>query len=594
MLKGLAIIAVVLYHFGVVKSGYLGVDVFLVVNGFLVIPSICSAISDKSFNYCSFIKKRVIRLYPVLLIACIVCLIIGYTGMLPDDYENLSEQTFASSVFANNVLQAITTNNYWNVVNDFKPLMHTWYLGVLVQFYLLFPILLVGYSRVIGKRYKLNDKWLKLFFFVTGGVSLVLFLLPFWDSGSKFYYVPFRYYEFVLGGYIALFPALTNNVDSQRRSRHFIAHILLGLIIILLFYGVVFVDADHLGGEVVPIGLTITSTNVLLLPNWFLVIISVLLSAAFISISNKRNVQFNNIFVSVGKRSYSIFIWHQIIVAFFRYFISYELNIKYILTLLVITILASESSYQLIEKRRLFIGKSKVLLLTCLLAVLICSFGVYWHAGVVRDVPELEVYKSNIHRNMHSDYCDRIYDFDKEFPDNNKINVLIVGSSFARDWGNILMESPYINKFNISYHYTFDKDILKRINNSDYIFTFMSKNDVPDYVWSAVPTNRVYGIGTKNFGESNGIIYSRRNHSDYYEQKIKLPEAYNELNNKWKEEWSDNYIDLLSYVTDDDNNVRVFSDNHLLLSQDCHHLTHGGAVFFASIIDFKKIFHDDI
>ena len=65
----------------------------------------------------------------------------GFYTMLPDDYENLSQSVIATNGFGNNILAAITTGNYWDVSNDYKPLMHTWYVGVLMQFYLFYPIL---------------------------------------------------------------------------------------------------------------------------------------------------------------------------------------------------------------------------------------------------------------------------------------------------------------------------------------------------------------------------------------------------------------------------------------------------------------------
>ena len=68
--------------------------------------------------------------------------------MLPDDLENLSQSVIATNVFANNILQLITTKNYWDVVNMYKPLMHTWYLGVQEQCYLLYPFLFM----LIGKK----------------------------------------------------------------------------------------------------------------------------------------------------------------------------------------------------------------------------------------------------------------------------------------------------------------------------------------------------------------------------------------------------------------------------------------------------------
>ncbi len=142
VLKAFAIIAVVLYHSGFLTFGYLGVDLFLVINGYLITNGLCNKIlitNDLTCiekgggeiqesgwrKYFDFELSRIIRLLPVLLVAGVVCMTIGFWAMLPDDYENLSESVIATNLFGNNILAAITTKNYWDVVNEYKPLMHT-------------------------------------------------------------------------------------------------------------------------------------------------------------------------------------------------------------------------------------------------------------------------------------------------------------------------------------------------------------------------------------------------------------------------------------------------------------------------------------
>ena len=146
VLKAIAIIAVVLYHSGFLKSGYLGVDVFLVIAGFLTTRNLEKRVWSPDVSggrkwYLSFVSSRVIRLLPVLLVAGLLAMVIGWVTMLPDDYENLSESVIATNLFGNNILAAITTGNYWDVANDYKPLMHTWYVGLLMQIYLVYPLL---------------------------------------------------------------------------------------------------------------------------------------------------------------------------------------------------------------------------------------------------------------------------------------------------------------------------------------------------------------------------------------------------------------------------------------------------------------------
>ena len=133
LLKGFAIIAVVLYHMGISSCGYLGVDVFFAINGFLIMPKVIREVADGRFSFVSFLEKRIVRLLPLLLLVSACSLLVGYWGMLPDDYENLSSSVVASNFFSNNILAAITTADYWDIVNDYKALMHTWYIGILFE-----------------------------------------------------------------------------------------------------------------------------------------------------------------------------------------------------------------------------------------------------------------------------------------------------------------------------------------------------------------------------------------------------------------------------------------------------------------------------
>lgn len=108
-LKGIAIIAVVLFHLGFLKSGYLGVDLFFVINGFFVIPSVIRQIGNNTFSYISFLEKKLIRFLPLVVLASAVSLGLGYFLMLPDHYENLAQAVIAGNLMSENVLSAITT-----------------------------------------------------------------------------------------------------------------------------------------------------------------------------------------------------------------------------------------------------------------------------------------------------------------------------------------------------------------------------------------------------------------------------------------------------------------------------------------------------
>lgn len=229
-IKGLAIIAVILYHVGLLPYGFLGVDAFLVINGFLIIPSLIQLFQTGDFHFVSWFSKRLFRLWPIVLASSIVSLAIGYWVMIPDSYENLAESVVASNLFANNILAAITTKNYWDVSNEFKPLMQMWYLGVVVQFYVVYPMLLYILKKCFGNHYRNHIFWR----YVVGSigiVSLLLYIIYPDTFSNKFYFVQYRIWEFSIGGFIGL------TITNFKSIKPIVPYISYAILLILFVLG---------------------------------------------------------------------------------------------------------------------------------------------------------------------------------------------------------------------------------------------------------------------------------------------------------------------------------------------------------------------
>lgn len=592
LLKGIAIIAVVLYHMGISPSGYLGVDVFFVINGFLIMPKVVCDVAENRFSYFSFMEKRIVRLLPLVLLVSLFSLIIGYCGMLPDDYENLSESVVATSFFSNNILASITTKNYWDVGNDYKALMHTWYIGILFEFYLVFPLILMLVKWFSKKMHFSFDKYAVVVILLFSIISILLYLNPSVSIGDRFYLLHYRFFELSFGGLAGIW--IVKHRQGQLYKHGLISGSICVILIFVIFFGIFYIGEQNTEYNLVSgmanIGESFIPQNILLL-------LSVILTSFFVISDNKQSklVSFllkTKVLCLFGMMSYSIFIWHQPMLAFYRYFITNELTLLFTLSFLVIVFVLSYITYRFIEQK-VRAGIHVWIVLTIAFALINGSaFALYLHAGVVRDVPELYVSMDNVHRNMHAEYVDRIYPYDKDFPvGNGKINVLVIGNSFARDWGNILLESDMVDRINLSYLYQISDNYLNRIKQADYIFFFGWKHEVPYYVWENIKlTSEVWGIGTKNFGESNGVIYKNRRRSDYFQQTIKINPNFFVINKQLKKEWNSKYIDLLSLALTDDENVVVFSQNNKYMSQDTRHLSKGGAEYYAKKINFKDIF----
>lgn len=587
MLKGIAIIAVVLYHLGLLKSGYLGVDCFFVIGGFFTMPGIIKTVEEGSFRFLKFIRSRIVRLLPAILLASILSLAVGYVLWIPNDYENLAQSVIASTAFSNNILSGITTRNYWDSVNEYKPLMHMWYVGILMEYYILLPIAAIMLKKLAGLLRRDKRRIVLSGIGIIAAASLLLFLLPLFSASDKFYFIPFRFWELALGGFVGVFH---NELKGLLRKQSTPLSVLsFGMILAVLCIGLANFDPSKIGVATTVIGADCVASSDLILPNSVLLILIVLAACLFL-ITGYEATAFNRsrLLSAIGKRSYSIFVWHQVMLALYRYSVSNRITVPFLIGFFILLAAISELSYRFIELK--IQNTAGTLAALAVLAALACGYSgfLFLRAGVVRDVPELAISTADVQRSMHSKYCDRVYACKDDFEDNGKLNVLVVGNSFARDWCNILLESEYGSRINLYFSVHFSDSLIERIKAADRIFVFENFEDkVPDYVWEIVDADIVYCIGTKNFGTCNGTIYSHRFSDDYFDQTVPLDPGYEALNREKKEKWDDHYVELIEPVLVD-GRVRVFSDDNMFLSQDCRHLTQAGAKYYSRILDFSQ------
>lgn len=567
VLKGLAILAVVLYHAGWCKSGYLGVDVFLVLNGSFVVPQVMRQIDERRFQYFAFLEKKIFRLLPLVLFVSAFALGIGYWGMLPNDLRFLSEEVVASSVFGNNILQAVTTQNYWAAIYH-KVLMHTWFLGVLMQFYVVFPLLMLQ----MRSRQKITLAFLTL-------LSLLLYLLPIDTVGNHYYLLPYRFFEIAVGGIVSLYVG--------KKTSHF-SYLSLSCLLLLIFFG-----AFTIGEREMPYNL-VGGTNTIresFFPREVLLLLTVGFAIAYLFTSSSENkyslfAKRSKILAPLGRMSLGIFLWHQPLFAFYRYFIADEFSPFVLVSLIIVALLLSIITYYYIEKQITINKVSRFCLLSSFLIINAFALWVYQRNGVVRDVPELDIYEGISDPTVFERYTDRIYQYDHEFSsDSAKKKILVIGNSFARDFANILLESPIRDSIQLSYHYAFVDCPLSRIRHCDRIYFFGWKHDVPSEVWQYLKQGAdIWGIGTKNHGTSNGIFYKKRHHNDYFSQRATIRQDFFIVNNLLREEWKDKYVDLLCLTLQSDSTVPIFTSDHHFITYDGLHLSPFGTRYYLQLL----------
>jgi peptidoglycan/LPS O-acetylase OafA/YrhL len=198
-LRAIAVLAVILYHFKLLiglDGGYIGVDVFFVISGYLIGGIIIDETANGSFSYIQFYARRIKRLFAAFLIVGLTTAAIGWWLLLPTDYWAAGKSLVAATVFLSNVL-FYRDAGYFDPVSVTKPLLHTWSLGVEEQFYLCFPVLM----RLAVRTGKFG---VPVMLAAVGVLSLAYsqHMLA-RDPAASFYLLPSRAWELLLGAAVA-------------------------------------------------------------------------------------------------------------------------------------------------------------------------------------------------------------------------------------------------------------------------------------------------------------------------------------------------------------------------------------------------------
>lgn len=317
-LRAYAVAFVVLFHFGVfgLTGGFIGVDIFFVISGFLMTKIIMDALKKNNFSILQFYTNRAIRIIPALAILCIFLLIVGWFELIPTDYKALSKHVIASLFFVSNMV-------YWRESGYFDPdshekiLLHTWSLSVEWQFYLILPIYLIIAYKVLKN--KTIYSLIFLFF-----ISLIFAsILSAYRPSTSFYLLPTRAWEMVIGGFLYFIPK--PNINKFSRT------ILEILGFILIVFSLYFFTPKTPWPSLYTLAPTIGTLLILYVQNQNSIL------------TNNKVLQF------LGSSSYSIYLWHWPIV-FWLFYKDQQNNIYFIVTGVVLSIVLGYLSAKYIEK----------------------------------------------------------------------------------------------------------------------------------------------------------------------------------------------------------------------------------------------------
>jgi peptidoglycan/LPS O-acetylase OafA/YrhL len=203
-LRAIAILTVVFYHVGLgCPGGYIGVDVFFVISGYLISSLILREMREGTFSLAGFWERRVRRIFPALAACVMATLVAGWFLLLPEDLENLGKSTVAQTLLAANIYFWRTTN-YFASANEAKPLLHTWSLAVEEQFYLLFPLLLLACFRFPALR-RPRTLVILILLGLVGSLSVAVWGVKH-QPYATFFLLPTRAWELLCGVLVAALP----------------------------------------------------------------------------------------------------------------------------------------------------------------------------------------------------------------------------------------------------------------------------------------------------------------------------------------------------------------------------------------------------
>lgn len=432
-LRTVAVLAVIIYHaefmFGaqhVLKGGFLGVDIFFVISGFLITSLIVGEYQTTGrFSFMNFYERRARRLLPVLLAVILVSIPVAQKYLYPSQLIDYAKSLLASLGFGSNIYWDMNLQEYGAESGLLKPFLHTWSLAVEEQYYIFFPVLLLLIYRWCRS---------KAVLILTLGFTLSL-LLAEWMSprytSFSFYMLPTRFWELLAGGLLA-----KKLASSAEKPGSALSQAMPTLGFLLICYSIVFTEfnSDHPG-------------LVTLIP-----VVGTVLIIWFATPGNGvTKLLSSRLFVWIGLISYSLYLWHYPIFAFAR--VKDGAPSEYDkLEWIALTFLLSIVSFFMVE--RPFRNRERVsgtLLVSTLLCASLIVIGFSLHVlyqGGTRERFEdlIALYGQNEFDNkfLADESMKYIHNPPKEVQftsDGNKTRIFIVGNSHAKDLYNAFIQN---------------------------------------------------------------------------------------------------------------------------------------------------------
>lgn len=364
-LRAFAVLIVVFFHFQVpfFSAGFLGVDVFFVISGYLMTSIVCESILANNFSFKQFYIARARRIWPGLIVLCCAVLVLGWFALMTADYKTLASHVRDSLLFVSN-LKYLSEAGYFDQASHTKWLLHTWSLSVEWQFYLFYPVVVFLFSKLFVKDTCNPQKLFLLHFLLIFVFFAINVFYASFSVEKAFYSLESRAWEMLLGG-SAFF---LKNYSLSDRARN----TLFNSGLFLLLFSLVFISADDKWPGVLAA-----------LPT---------LGTLLVILANKNNRLAGVKWLQwVGERSYSIYLWHWPLVVLINYYTWG--GYSYIVFFIIASLFLGHLSYLYVEtparKRLSVVGfKKNVFTLCAALFVTVIAALVIRKDGIPSRLPE--------------------------------------------------------------------------------------------------------------------------------------------------------------------------------------------------------------
>lgn len=442
-LRAIAVLPVIMFHAGITafRGGYVGVDVFFVISGYLITGIILEDLQQGKFSIQRFYERRARRILPALFLIVLACIPFAWMWMPPQHYMDFSQSVVAVSVFSSNIL-FYREGGYFDLAANEKPLLHTWSLAVEEQYYLIFPILLF-----ILWRYGRN----RAFFGITV-IALLSLALSEWGwrthPAANFYLAPTRAWEFLAGSIVAFL-----HVNKPQQSGNFAA--LLGFILIL--FSVFFFDENTPFPSfyaMAPVGGTVLILLYATKGTWVAQLLSL------------------RAFTAIGLISYSAYLWHQPLFAFARIHNLHQPTQWEMLFLAGLSLPLAYLSWRFVEqpfRKGNFarsLSQGAVFMLAATTGSALIAFGIYGHLnnGVPQRLNDTARYYANFSQSRNpydtcllkigDDYSTQPKTGCQEFTTGDKIDVMFIGDSHSHAisyQAQLALQKKNISSYSVAY-----------------------------------------------------------------------------------------------------------------------------------------------